>query len=185
MGIEIEKKYRIDAALAERVRHSLREAGAERQGEVFEENTIYRGGVLDAIGGVFRIRRIDGGRGIFTFKRRIEHASDAKTQVEHETEVADPDELAAILAEAAFEPRLVYEKRRETWSFRKVEIVIDELPFGMFMEIEGSLTGIREAELLLDLDDLEVEHETYPRLTLKLGERRENIVEARFKRSTE
>ena len=48
------------------------------------------------------------------------------------------------------------------------------------MEIEGSLTAIKEAEMLLDIEDLETEHETYPRLTARVGKKKGSLVEARF-----
>jgi hypothetical protein len=51
------------------------------------------------------------------------------------------------------------------------------------MEIEGTITAIKEAEMLLDIEDLETEHETYPRLTLRLGKRNGDVVEARFDES--
>ena len=75
---------------------------------------------------------------------------------------------------------LVYEKRRRTWNFRTVEIVLDSLPFGEFMEIEGSLTAIAEAEMFLGAEDFEVVPETYPNLTLKFGTKNGDVVEARF-----
>jgi hypothetical protein len=48
------------------------------------------------------------------------------------------------------------------------------------MEIEGSLTGIKEAEMLLGIEDLETEHETYPRLTAQLGKKTGSMIESRF-----
>ena len=60
--------------------------------------------------------------------------------------------------------------------------MLDELPFGDYIEIEGSITAIKEAEILLDLDAFETEHETYPRLTARLGERKGDLIEARFKK---
>jgi adenylate cyclase class 2 len=77
-------------------------------------------------------------------------------------------------------PALVYEKRRSTWRFREVEVVIDELPFGHYMEIEGPRTGIKEAEMLLGIEDLEAEQETYPSLTARLGRKTGDVIEARF-----
>jgi hypothetical protein len=61
-----------------------------------------------------------------------------------------------------------------------VEIVIDDLPFGLYLEIEGSVTAIKEAEMLLDLDELEAEHKTYPILTSELGIKNGDVIEARF-----
>ena len=79
-----------------------------------------------------------------------------------------------------FQKNLVYEKRRKTWHFRDVELVLDELPFGLFMEIEGSITAIKEAEMLLDIEDFPAEHESYPRLTARFGKRNGDLIEARF-----
>ena len=88
--------------------------------------------------------------------------------------------MRTIITELGLKPVLVYEKYRDTWKFRSVEIVLDELPFGEYMEVEGSITAIKEAEILLGLEDLETEHETYPRLTARLGKRSGGVVEARF-----
>jgi len=115
-----------------------------------------------------------------TFKRRIENQSDVKRQIEYETEISDADATDMLIRELGLQPKLVYEKRRKTWRLRKTEIVLDELPFGLFMEIEGSITAIKEAEMLLGIEDLETEHETYPRLTAQLGNRVGTVVEARF-----
>ena len=179
MSIETEKKYRLTEDRRAAIEVDLREAGAEFVGTDHEENTIYSNDALREKGGVVRIRRTDTKHKL-TFKKRIENKSEVKQQIEHETEIGDPDEVNAILNELGLSPVLIYEKRRDTWKFRSVELVIDELPFGLYMEIEGSLTAIKEAEMLLDIDDLETENETYPRLTMKFGTDVGGVVEARF-----
>ena len=75
---------------------------------------------------------------------------------------------------------MVYEKRRTTWEIGDSEIVIDELPFGLFMEIEGSEKEIARIEKLLAVEGLKAEMETYPRLTVKHGKLKGDIIEARF-----
>jgi adenylate cyclase, class 2 len=127
---------------------------------------------------VLRLRRV-AGRAIFTFKESI-GSSGIRRRREDETAVADGDALAAILDALGYKPAVVYEKRRETWLVAGVEVVIDELPFGLFVEIEGEEDAILEAERLLELVDATEETKSYPQLTLLHGTRHDTTVEARF-----
>lgn len=179
MPLEIEKKYRLVEEQRRFVIESLDEMDAEYIGEDFEENIIYGGAILSSRNGVVRIRKTQD-RTLFTYKQRLPSRSGAKEQIEHETQVKDADSLKKILECLELEPRLVYEKRRKTWQFRNVEIVLDELPFGLYMEIEGSITAIKEAEMILGFEGFETEHETYPGLTAKLGRRVGALIESRF-----
>ena len=43
-------------------------------------------------------------------------------------------------------------KFRAKWQFKNTEVVIDELPFGFFLEIEGNEKEIFEVACLLNLD---------------------------------
>jgi adenylate cyclase, class 2 len=179
MAIEIEKKYRICQERAQEIIKTLKEFSAEFVGEDNEENIILSGETLRKKGAVLRIRRI-GETTIVTFKQRIENSSDIKHQIEEEVEVSDAKSMMHIFAELGFESVLIYEKRRRKWRFRSVEVVIDELPFGLYMEIEGMVTAIREAELILGIEDHETEHLTYPSLTAEHGKKRNGVIEARF-----
>lgn len=177
--IEVEKKYRLSAAEAAEVERSLAEVGAEQRGEDLEENLIYNGGALNGRHCVLRIRRT-ASRTLFTFKERIPGASDVKQQIEHEVEASDADELRSIVESLGFRLDIVYEKRRRTWWLDGAEIVLDELPFGLFMEVEGSLSDIRAAEARLGLERLTPEPLTYPALTAQYGVSFEDHIEARF-----
>ena len=180
MPIEIEKKYRLEPREVGPLREKLREAGAAGRGSAeFEENVIYTGPGLDPARRVLRLRR-KGGRAVFTFKERDLSGSAVKRQREEETEVSDAAALASILEALGYRPVLVYEKRRETWRLAGAEVVLDELPFGLFVEIEGDEARILEVERLLGLDGAEAEHDSYPRLTLRHGARRGDVVESRF-----
>lgn len=179
MAIEIEKKYRLSGEQREKVLQELREFEAEFKGEDFEENTIYHGGALGEKHAVLRIRKTQD-RTILTYKERVPSPAGIKHQIEHETEVANAEALEKIIESLGLKKDLVYEKRRKIWHFRDVEIVLDELPFGSFMEIEGSITAIKEAEMLLDIEDFPAEHETYPHLTRKFGKLNGDLIEARF-----
>jgi adenylate cyclase class 2 len=168
MGTEIEKKYRIGSEEVAKLRERLRAVGAEGRGEEFEENTLYAGPGLERGNRVLRLRRVEG-RAIFTFKESI-----------GETAVEDADALAAILDALGYTPAVVYEKRRETWLVAGVEVVLDELPFGLYVEIEGEEKSILEAERLLEINDATEETKSYPQLTMLHGTRTDKMIEARF-----
>ena len=180
MALEIEKKYRLARDEWEALRGRLRDAGAAFAGDDFEENTLYTGGMLGAISGaVLRLRRVNG-RAVLTYKERLPTTEAIKRQREEETEVADAEVMAAILEALGYRPALVYEKRRATWHLDAAEIVLDELPFGWFVEIEGAEAAIIAAEKILQLDKAAAEHATYPGLTAQHGARQGELVAARF-----
>jgi len=182
MPIEIEKKYRLTKPQRTRILKRLREVKAKALGQEFEENTLYRGGALDLGPRALRLRRV-GTRAILTYKERFPGTSSVKHQLEEETEVADADALDAILSALDFVVALVYEKRRARWRVGKAEVAIDELPFGLYMEIEAGEGEIGRVEELLGAGRLPAEMETYPGLTLKLGRKTDGVIEARFKKT--
>ena len=181
MALEIEKKYRLGSEEREPLVGRLREAGAERVGHDFEENVVYAGGTLDHGRSVLRLRRT-GKRATLTYKERYPSTSSIKQQREEETVVENADATVAILEALGYKPSLVYEKRRETWRIHGIELVIDELPFGLFLELEGEEDAILEAERLLDLSETEAEMATYPQLAATHGTRRGEMIEARFEK---
>ncbi len=181
MPIEIEKKYSLTKKRRPAIERRLRELGVSPRPVEFEENTLYRGGRIELGGCALRLRRV-GARTILTFKQRLPTKSSIKHQREHETEVADAEAAHAILTALGFRPALVYEKRRTHFDLGRAEIVIDELPFGLFMEIEGTEKEIARVEALLGIEDLPAVMETYPTLTAHLGKERKGIIEARFPR---
>lgn len=178
--IEIEKKYRISQERLNALKNDLTKMGAEKTGTDDEENTIYAGGSLPS-GSALRIRRTQE-KSFLTFKRRLANVSNAKRQVEYESEISEPDNVDQIIREFGLRPSVIYEKRREKYRIRSAEVAIDELPFGLFVEIEGALTAIIEVELLLGIDDLTIEENTYPTLTRVNGKRVGGRIEARFAR---
>jgi adenylate cyclase class 2 len=181
MPIEIEKKYSLTKRRRPAIEKCLRELGVSPGPVEFEENTLYRGGRIELGNCALRLRRV-GARAILTFKQRLPSTSPIKHQQEEETEVANAETMHAILTALGFRPALVYEKRRTRWQMGRAEIVIDELPFGLFMEIEGTEKEIARVETLLGIEDLPAVMETYPTLTARKGKDRKGIVEARFRK---
>lgn len=89
-----------------------------------------------------------------TYKSRPKNLppSEAKVREELEVTVSDFDTLAEILQQLGFAPVQVYEKYRETFQWQAVEIVLDELPYGNFVEFEGEEQGLKTAVSHLDLN---------------------------------
>src|SRR6266404_7337893 len=179
MPIEIEKKYRLNKKQRQGIERRMRDMSLTPGELEHEENTIYRGGRLNLGGCALRLRRVNG-RAMLTFKRRLPSNSAIKYQQEEEVTVENADALAAILDSLVFQPALVYEKRRTRWKVEDAKVVIDELPFGLFMEIEASAKQIKRVEKLLEADSLPAVMETYPTLTARFGKERKGVIEARF-----
>jgi adenylate cyclase class 2 len=181
LAIEIEKKYRLDKKRLVELTARLGELGATFSLETFEENYLHRGGVLDERNAVLRLRKTDQ-RTTLTYKEKVASDSDFKHQIEFETIVADVDATENIIEKLGYTLAVVYEKHRKAWHLGNVEVVLDELPFGYYMEIEGPMDDILEAERQLDVTDLEVEARGYPRLTLKFGTSVDGVMESRFEK---
>src|ERR1051325_4817737 len=181
MPIEIEKKYRLTRAQRRAIEQRMRDLSIVPRELEHEENTLYRGGRLDFGGCALRLRRVNG-RAYLTFKRRLPGRSPIKHQEEHEVTLSDPDGMDSILNSLEFRPALVYEKRRARWKVGQAKVVIDELPFGLFMEIEASVKEIKRVERLIGAEHLSAVSETYPTLTANLGKKSRGVIEARFKK---
>jgi adenylate cyclase class 2 len=179
MAIETEKKFRLTAAQYGQIESSLGCLKADFVGEEFEINELYGGGILDVESALLRLRKINE-KTILTYKKKIGNEAAIKQHTEFESAVSDSVAIENIIRALGFRLGLVYEKYRKTWRFNNVEVVLDRLPFGLFMEIEGRITDIALVEVLLEAEDFEVEEETYPKLTYRLGIDRSGVIEARF-----
>lgn len=181
MGTEVEKKYRLDEQARALLQARLPElVGAVFRREDSEENILFSGPAIDPRTKVLRLRVV-GTRAILTFKERFRSESAISRQREDETTVGDAAEMTAILDGLGYRPALIYEKRRQTWSIgEQAELVLDELPFGLFAEIEGEEQAILTAEKLLGLQDTPVEMKTYPELAMIHGVKVGDLTEARF-----
>jgi len=92
--------------------------------------------------------------------------------------------MEQIIQSLGYKLSVVYEKHRKTWHFLDVEVVLDELPFGVYMEIEGEVDAISNAEKALGIRDLESEPRGYPRLAVRYGQVVAGVSESRFEKTT-
>lgn len=163
-NVETEAKWRSDEREHEQLRAVLRRAGASCTGTVREVNTLFDS-VDDSIrlsGRVLRLRSLDHGPSILTFKGPAAYREGIKTRDETELQIADREAMIGILKGLGFSFSLEYGKTRESWDLDGAVVALDTLEFGRFVEIEGSEEDIRRAAGLLGLDMAEVESRGYP-----------------------
>ena len=113
-------------------------AGAEiSRPRVFERNLRFDfpDRSLSRAGRVLRLRQDDRVR--LTYKNRASNDDVISEREELEITVDHFDTAWALLNALGYEVSVQYEKYRTTYRLRDVEIDLDELPYGLFLEIEG------------------------------------------------
>jgi adenylate cyclase class 2 len=153
---EIEIKFALGDPVA--MCEQLLELGAVSHGRHFEDNWRLddADGTLTSRHIVLRLRQIEGPDGSSTrlTVKSPAGSSDPSLSIrnEAETEIGDRAAMLKALEILGYTPSWRYEKRRETFIWKDVEAVIDELPMGWFLEIEGTPEGIRALVSKLGLD---------------------------------
>ncbi len=163
-GIEIEAKWQADAGEHERVRKALRRAGASHIDTVRESNVLFDtpDQTLRLAGQVLRVRGLDDGRSLLTFKGPATYSEGIKTREEPELYLTDGDAMIAILNSLEFRVTLEYAKTRESWDCNGALVALDTLEFGRFVEIEGTEDQVRSTADLLAFDMARAERRGYP-----------------------
>jgi adenylate cyclase class 2 len=177
MAREIEIKFEIKNPNL--IRKSLKNLKAKFLGKVFERTIRFDtpNNSLEKKGKFLRLRT--GFKNVITFKRKIK-SKNFKERKEIELEISDPEKMEIILKNLGFTKVRIMEKYREKWKLNGTEIVIDRLPMGNFIEIEGKKKSIKKVVNLLGLDFKKCLVCTYWDLwkdfTKKKGIKNENIV---------
>ncbi len=144
---EIEIKFLLDDP--DVVRNALVRLGAISHGRRYEMNIRLDDAArsLTERGIVLRLRRIEAEEGsshLLTIKTPGSSINPLlSVRREIELEVSDGAAMLAGLEVLGYRPAMRYEKRRETFVLGQAEVVIDQMPFGWFLEIEGSEADIR------------------------------------------
>ncbi len=132
----------------------LESAGAVLEsGRVFERNVRYENADQTFTGRGIVLRLREDTRIRLTYKEPPLLADGIMARFEAEVTVDDFDVMDVILQKLGFMPYVVYEKYRTTYTLGETEVVLDELPYGCFVEIEGELDAIRAALDVLGLAD--------------------------------
>lgn len=159
--VETEVKIRVaDAASA---RAAVVRIGARRiRDRHLESNVLFDfgDGRLREAGCVVRIRSAEG-EGLVTYKGPKTVLEGVRSREEIETMVGDSSVMALFLERLGLVPTFRYEKYREVWEWNGQQIVIDETPIGVFVEIEGDTAGIRSSAKALGFCESEFIPDTY------------------------
>ena len=152
MGLETEVKiYLLDP---NQISAKLSQLGAHQsKARVFERNIRYENAdnTLTQREIVLRLRQDDRARLTYKEPTTAHESLDMRTRLELETEVADFDTMHTILQHLGFHEHMVYEKYRTTYEMNDAEIVLDEMPFGNFIEVEGEPDAIESVIKALEL----------------------------------
>ena len=153
MAQEIEVKFPL-ADRNELIRR-LNEIGATRlYPETFEDNIVLdRRGELRTRGALLRVRKF-GRYSLATYKGPMSIEGGIKSREEVQTGVESFELAIQLFDSLGFKAVFRYQKFREVWRIRDVEVVVDRTPIGSYFEIEGPVEVIRSvaADLGMSMD---------------------------------
>ncbi|HEY4693241.1 MAG TPA: class IV adenylate cyclase [Bellilinea sp.] len=149
---EIEVKFYLAnlPALEQRI---IKAGGILVQPRVHEVNLRFDlpDGSLTADKRVLRLR--EDVRSVLTYKGPSAAGQTVNVRQEIETDVSDFAAAQRIIEALGYQVAVMYEKWRTTYQLEDLEIVLDELPYGVFCEIEGpDAESIRSAAAGLRLN---------------------------------
>jgi adenylate cyclase class 2 len=167
-SLEIEVKLRVDEL--EPLPTRLGGLGFAEWSPMQAEDSVLwdRGTELFERGCALRLRRY-AGQAWLTFKGPKQDHPDLKVRPEHETRLADPEAMEAILEALGYRPVLRMTKSRAVWRRTDLVACLDETPFGRFLELEGEPDAIHAAMARLGLGREAIEPRSYPALYREAG----------------
>lgn len=147
---EIEVKFLLDDP--QELKRQLEQFGAAKKSERYEWNTRLESTTNPLLGQgkMLRIRRAErNGDTDFIVTVKVDPTDNNETSYRVRREIefkAQSDEatLLALFNELGYQSDWHYEKRREVFIWEDVEIDLDEMPFGWFVEFEGPREGLEK-----------------------------------------
>jgi len=139
MHEKIEKEAKFYIRDLKKIEQQIKDlGGVVIQARVLESNLRFdtHERELSASYQVLRLRQDTRAR--LTYKGPADPNSEVSARLEYEVEISDLTTAERILETLGYEVITIYEKYRVSYSLDNVELSLDEMPFGDFMEIEGA-----------------------------------------------
>jgi adenylate cyclase class 2 len=127
------------------LRRKILDLGARSQGRILERNLRFEdtNNSLKDRKCLLRLRHDQ--KSTLTFKSPPpEDSRQVKVLKELEVEISDFATMRRILESIGFHCQQVYEKWRETFTFKNTLFCLDTMPYGNFLEIEGAEKHIKQ-----------------------------------------
>ncbi len=142
--------------------NNITEMGFVKVKEVFETNLIFdmKDSSYSSMGRLIRVRMTDKGN-ILTYKEKQGEDTVYKVRTEIETGIDDSEQMIEMLKYMGFIITFVYQKRRKYYKKDNIEITVDELPFGKYIEMESTREEIDILSKKLNLELTEISNMSY------------------------
>src|SRR3989339_1119027 len=140
----IEKEIKLEIKNLSRLISYLKKNGAKVLNKS-KEKTIRLDtstGSLEKRGVFLRVR--SGSKNTITLKEKIGDDKNVRARKETEFEIQDVEAMAYILEKLGFDSPRIMEKYRINLTYKGVKLSIDELFFGLYLEIEGAENKIKK-----------------------------------------
>ena len=128
--------------------------------------------------GIF-IRTKSGMKNVLTLKEIPTDSSNSSFErITTEVEVDNINKIGYILEKIGLTKKFIMEKYRLFFKYDNVDILIDELPFGIYLEIKGEDNEINRVTKMLNIDEADLIKMTYWDIydKIKKDSKNENIV---------
>lgn len=162
--LEIEKKYLVTKLEVDLIEKKCLEISLPLISHQYEKNQNFdRDGIFEKEDARLRLRTKikDLNSHIknfeFTYKKRlgIENGIKKETELNYNfTSDQSSENLFSIFSLIGLSERDSYERRRKTFANKKIQLTIDEFPFGYIIELEGDESAVLEYEKLLNMEHL-------------------------------
>lgn len=172
---KIEEEVKIQLEHPQLIIEHLRDNGAIFLGATLEKTIRVDTCNLDLEEKGIFLRVRSGFNNTITMKEKISEDIITRKRLETEFEIEDIDKMQYIFRKIGLSFFRIMEKYRMKWSYENVSIVVDELPFGIFMEIEAEKSRIDKIVSDLGLEGVPQIVDTYWALNDSIGSAKPDI----------